>query len=231
MIRLLILLGIAASLYLGLRWFLRTPPEQVAARLRKTLPILAVLLLAILVLSGRLNWLFAFAAALIPALQRLARLLELWRWFKRGGEGMGTSRMRTASLELRMDPASGRLDGQVLRGPGAGRRLSDLDLARLRELLAWLQAQDPASVPLLRAYLDRTWPGWAKGEDAGAGAEAAGPMTREQAYRILGLEPGADRDQIVAAHRRLMQRLHPDRGGSTWLAAQVNRAKDLLLGA
>ena len=231
MVRLLVLLGIALSLYLGLRWFLRTPPERVAARLRKVLPTLAILILVLLAATGRLNWLFAFSAALIPAIQRLSQLHNLWRWFKRGGEGMGTSRMRTASLELRIDPATGHLDGQVLRGPWTGHALNALSLHQLGQLLAWLRTEDPASVPLLQAYLDRAWPGWRKGASERTGAEATtGPMTREQAYRILGLEPGADRKQIIAAHRRLMQRLHPDRGGSTWLASQVNQAKDLLLG-
>ncbi len=53
---------------------------------------------------------------------------------------------------------------------------------------------------------------------------------REEAYRVLGLPPGASREEIKAAHRRLMQRVHPDHGGSDELAARVNKAKDLLLG-
>jgi hypothetical protein len=55
-------------------------------------------------------------------------------------------------------------------------------------------------------------------------------MEREEAYKVLGLQPGASREAIKAAHRRLMQRVHPDHGGSDELAARVNRAKDLLLG-
>ncbi len=239
MARLLLLLGIALMLYQGWHWFLRTPPERVASLLRKVLPVLLIVVLLILAATGRLNWLFALVAALIPALQRLSRVLwalpqlhDLWRSFGRHGEGLGgASRMRTASLELRIDPVSGRMDGQVLQGPHAGRALSELTLDQLRGLLAHFRQHDPSSVPLLVAYLDRTQgPGWRNdGSEATGEATGQGPMTREQAYQILGLEPGADRDQIVAAHRRLMQRLHPDRGGSTWLASQVNRAKDLLL--
>ena len=55
-------------------------------------------------------------------------------------------------------------------------------------------------------------------------------MTREEAYRVLGLAPGATKEEIVAEYRRLMKRVHPDQGGTTYLAAQLNEAKDCLLG-
>ena len=54
-------------------------------------------------------------------------------------------------------------------------------------------------------------------------------MTRELALEILGLKGEPDRDEIIKAHRTLMQRMHPDRGGSDYLAKKINQAKDFLL--
>jgi hypothetical protein len=57
-----------------------------------------------------------------------------------------------------------------------------------------------------------------------------GGMSREEAYQVLGLKPGASKAEIRAAHRRLMATAHPDKGGSDWIAARLNQARDTLLG-
>lgn len=143
------------------------------------------------------------------------------------------SHVRTAALEMELDHDSGELDGVVLAGRFDGRPLGELSDEELLELHDELQG-DGESRQLLEAYLDGRLPLWrenAQADDGGrqAGAPASGPMTKQEAYQILGLEAGASAADVRKAHRRLMQRLHPDLGGSSFLAARINEAKDVLL--
>lgn len=145
------------------------------------------------------------------------------------------SRVRSKLIEMTLDHDTGEMEGSVLAGAFAGQQLSSLDEACLRDLLAECRAGDPDGVRLLEAYLDRRFPHWR--EDARNEERArqdtppptSGNMTPEEAYQILGLRPGADPDEIRQAHRNLMKKLHPDQGGSTYLASRVNQAKDILL--
>ena len=142
-----------------------------------------------------------------------------------------TSQVRSQFLDMRLDHDSGALNGQIVAGPYAGRSLEEFDLAQLTAMISGFDAE---SVSLLESYLDRRFPAWrqnAQGDTAGGQrrATSGGKMTDEEAYQILGLQPGAGRDDISRAHRGLMKKLHPDQGGSTYLAARVNEAKDTLL--
>ena len=142
-----------------------------------------------------------------------------------------TSRVRSQFLDMTLDHDSGELRGQIVAGPHAGHALEEFDLVQLTSMIPGFDAE---SVSLLESYLDRRFPAWrqhAQGNTAGWQSRAAtsGKMTEEEAYQILGLQPGAGRDEIGRAHRALMKKLHPDQGGSTYLAARVNEAKDTLL--
>ena len=156
--------------------------------------------------------------------------------FGSGAGGQKSSEVNTDSLRMELDHATGELEGEVLRGPFAGRSLDSLGLRELLDLLAVCQREDPRSVALLETYLDRRQPDWrahVAGEQAQGthhAAAADGSMDEATACSILGLAPGASADDIKAAHRRLMTKLHPDHGGSDYLAAQLNQAKDFLLG-
>lgn len=245
--RLLIAAAIVAALLWLLRWFVRTPPRQVAATLRRVGLWGGIGLVFVLAATGKLNWMLALAAAAVPVVQRLLVLLQLVPHLRRlmgmlkgtqaagGAAGPRTSRVTTRFLQMELDHESGALGGTVREGAFAGRSLAEMSLAELLELVRTCRTLDPQSAAVLEAYLDRTRePDWrsaaGEGADGQAGASApAGKMTRAEAYRVLGLEPGASPDDIRAAHRRLMQKMHPDRGGSTFLAALINQAKDLLL--
>jgi len=143
-----------------------------------------------------------------------------------------SSRVTTEHLEVELDHDSGDVQGRVLKGSFAGRRLEDLKPVELAHLWQDCRFSDPQSAQIVAAYLDRLHPTWREDMARQGGQPTAeeGPMTREQALEILGLAPGASEDDIRRAHRELMMKLHPDRGGSTYLAAKINEAKDVLLG-
>lgn len=140
------------------------------------------------------------------------------------------SRVRSAFFEMELDHDTGAMRGRVLAGKYQGVTLEALDVSTLTPLLSEV---DEESLALLMAYLDRRDAGWrehAQGDTAtGRAAPSSGKMTEQEAYQILGLEAGASADAISRAHRALMKKLHPDQGGSTYLAARVNEAKEILL--
>jgi DnaJ domain len=139
------------------------------------------------------------------------------------------SRVRSAFVEMELDHDTGAMRGTILAGAHVGQSLDTLDVATLTGFLPDI---DEESRALLMAYLDRREPAWREhaqaGATAGPGSWSTGKMTEEEAYQILGLAPGASVDDIGRAHRTLMKKLHPDQGGSTYLAARVNEAKDVL---
>jgi hypothetical protein len=142
------------------------------------------------------------------------------------------SRVRTAFLEMELDHDTGAMRGRVLAGSHQGASLDALDRTTVVNLLSEF---DDDSRNLLATYLDRRDPGWREHAQRDAGASgrtrhaSAGKMTEKEAYQILGVTPGASTEEITRAHRSLMKKLHPDQGGTTYLAARVNEAKDVLL--
>ncbi|QEX16104.1 molecular chaperone DnaJ [Hypericibacter terrae] len=222
-----------------------TVDAAMLARLVKGFAIAIVFIgVAYLIVAGRAGLIAAALPIGVP-------ILLLWLRHRRslagaGGtwdagtrpSGGGRSDVETAFFAMTLDHASGRLDGWIKKSKFAGRRLSELARDELLELRREV-AGDPDSVSVLEAFLDRAHgPDWrgaggGAGDQAGSSAGAAsssGAMTRDEAYEVLGLKPGAKESEIRDAHHRLMKKLHPDQGGSDYLAARVNRARDILLG-
>jgi len=241
----LVVLALVATLVVivAWRWFLRTPPAVIAKHLRQILLALGAVVLLFLATTGHLNWLLALLGALLAVALRLLPLLHfapllqrLWRQIRPQGGARGDPRRSTVDaryVRMWLVHGSGEIDGEVLAGPFAGKRLSALGLADLVNIYRHCRANDADSAALLQSYLERVYDEeWKTTASTEAGRESPpgrASMTPEEAYAVLALAPGASKDQIIAAHRRLILRFHPDRGGSDYLAAKINQAKDLLL--
>ncbi|WP_439598600.1 hypothetical protein [Falsiroseomonas sp.] len=221
------LLGLVALLGL-LKLFAEARPAQVKAALAFLVAGLGLALLVALLATGR-------GAQAIWALILLGPVIWNWwqgrraaRRFASGGAASPrrASAVETAFLAMTLDHDSGRMTGRVKAGRYAGADLATLDLPDLLALMAELASQDPDGLPLLEAWLDRSHPDW---RQAAPPEARSGPMSRAEALAVLGLAEGASAEAIRAAHRRLMRSAHPDQGGSDWLAARLNAARDALL--
>ncbi|NOX93128.1 MAG: DnaJ domain-containing protein [Gammaproteobacteria bacterium] len=243
MSRLIILIAIILAIWLLIRWFVRTPPKQVITTAKRAGLVLVLLGLGFLALTGRLNWIFVAGAAALPFLRRgfmFLRFLPMVRGLFGGAAGQAEaafgqqrspfSTLETRFLRVSLDTSTGNLDGEVLDGAFEGQFLSKMTLGELLRLLQECSI-DPRSAALLAAYLDRHHSGWRAQTDSGGPRETSSEhgMSAAEALDILGLEPNASAEEITQAHRRLIHKLHPDRGGSTYLATKINQAKDYLL--
>jgi len=226
-----LLIGAAVLLlFLGaMRLLAHADAQMLARNLRRGGGVAALAGAAYFTATGRLQFaipLGFFGLGLLELLPGLASFSA--RTQRASGQ---TSKVRSRAIEMELDHDSGEMRGTFVGGKYAGTSLAALDRAAL---VAVLPDLDEESRALLEAYLDRREPGWREHveEDAGAGPrQSAGhrPMTEEEACQILGVEPGASAVEVRRAHRTLMKKLHPDQGGTTYLAARVNEAKETLL--
>lgn len=241
-------IGLLIGAVLLMKWYANADPA-VIKRVLKWTGIYALIALAVfLALTGRLAAAFGVLAGTVAWGWRLLNMVQMFRQVSGlfggvggfggfGGARQGqTSDVSARYLRMTLDHDTGVMDGRVLEGRYAGRNLNGMGLDDLLDFLREIAA-DTDSASLLEAYLDRTHADWrsrfsgeggAHGEEGG-GSRSGSAMTREEAYRILGLEPGVSNEEIKAAYRRLMAKIHPDHGGSPYFAAQLNQARDLLL--
>jgi len=231
---LLLALVMLAVVAFAIAWFLRANPSTVARLLRPAMVVLGgigvggLLIFGLRFLPGLLPELFGLAGVVIAALIARAARHRPSGGFSSPGSSQRTE-VHTAFLQAWIDHGTGDVGGSVLSGRFAGRtldRLSDGDLLDLHAECA----SDADSLRILEAYLDRRLGSdWRNARRPPPGGPRS-DMTRSEALAVLGLAEGANADEIRAAHRRLIQRMHPDVGGSADLAARINRAKDVLLG-
>jgi hypothetical protein len=225
-----LLLGFVALLAILLltRAYTVTNPQVLARQLRIGAGVAVLAGAGVLVFRGATGYAMSLAA------------LGTWLLWGMGGAPWGaaqkspgqTSRVATEHLEVELDHDTGEIRGRVLKGFFAGRDLETLAPVEMAHLWQDCRFADPQSAQIIETYLDRVHPTWRE-DMARAQGENSGPeghMTRAQALEILDLDEDASDDDVRRAHRDLMMKMHPDRGGSTFLAAKINEAKDVLLG-
>jgi hypothetical protein len=223
------LVALAVGLF-AVRAFARANPAFMARRL--TVGAGVVLLLAAGALFLRGLEFVAIPLAMLASWLLWGSTSGPWGASTRKAPGQ-TSRIATEHLEMELDHDTGAMRGRVLKGLFKDRDIESLSPADMALLWQDCRNTDPQSAQIIEAYLDRAHPSWREDVARGESDMSRGPdgrMTVEEAFEILGLKRGASEDDIRRAHRDLMLKLHPDRGGSTYLAAKINEAKDVALG-
>ena len=233
---LLVVLALVGFAFL-IQWFIRTEPRQILRTLRWGGLLIAAIIAVVLIATRQFQLLYGVAIFLIPW---ILRSRAAWNRMKSAyGPTPGqASEVRTRFVVMQLDHDSGHMDGTVQEGPFAGRPLSQLTLEEVIALYRTAAAEDESSAQVLQAYLERmhgdAWRGRAEEEAGtargGGGGTGGGPMGVAEARSILGVGEDATAEEIKLAHRRLMKQFHPDHGGSDYLAARINEAKEVLLG-
>jgi hypothetical protein len=226
----------AAAIAIYYLWRVRSmPPHKQRSGYIKFLLGLMIALVVVLTLTGRMHWVgaaitgaFVFLRQILPWVIRALPFLNKLR--ERNTQS-GQSSIQTNHLSATLDHGSGHIEGKIIEGPHKGWLLSELSIMQLEDLLTHYQTEDEESAELLEAYIDqrRQQADQNTEQQRTANRAASDQSARAEALAILGLDEGSTEEEVVAAHRSLIQKLHPDRGGNDFLAAKINQAKDILL--
>jgi len=239
--RIILILVSVVLLMLAILYFRR---QDSASQKRIVMTVLLSLIavgLLLLAVTGRLSWLVAVVGSLLAFIPKIFAVLMrfypaiqpflkrfLMNKFSSGRGGYASSIYETLYLKVTVNPVTGAMDGMVLKGAYSGRQLSLMLRGEVEALLSECTV-DQESYLLLMTYLQRCKPEWEFSQQSYK-SHPASTMSKKEAADILGIVESASRQDVIKAHRRLIQKLHPDRGGSDYLAAKINQAKDVLLG-
>jgi len=212
------------------------PPHLRRSEYVKLGLIVMVLVVVGLTLTGKMHWVGAALTGLLVAMRQslplLTRVFPMLMSWKSNKANAQQSTVESPILRMQMDHNTGALNGEVLQGQFIGWRLDDMARAELEVLFSYCRTQDQDSTQLLDSYLQQRFPGegpFGETNQPPPNSNHSGAMQRKEALAVLGVAEDASEEDIVAAHRTLIQKLHPDRGGNDYLAAKVNQAKDFLL--
>lgn len=216
-----------------------------AGKIKLALIVIGLIFL-VMAVTGRAPAVFAILGAVLTQVMRFAPLLlrfmpSVSKAYANtvNPNGANSSEVRTRTLKMTLDHSSGVMDGQVLEGELSGRQLQTLSLDELKQLYHHCNQHDPEACRLLLSFISReradswdedTTQSNDDARHAGAGGGGGAPaMDENEALAILGLQQPYIKSDITKAHRSLMGKFHPDKGGNTYLATKLNTARDLLL--
>jgi hypothetical protein len=193
-----------------------------------------IVVILLLVVTGHMHWLGAVVAGLLAFVRQNMGLLvrvspliaQILRTRTPGSGTPGISTVSTRLLQMSLNHATGKLSGSVLTGEFMGRLLDELSKPELDRLLEWCVHNDTDSARLLDSYLVNRFGG--PSTHSGTAGRNSGDMNVEEALQVLGLAGTPTKNEITRAYRKVMQQLHPDRGGSEYFAAKVNQAREVL---
>lgn len=241
MTRILLIVGLLGATWFWLTWKNTSDTKARKELIWKTAVGCLIVVIFLLTLTGKIHWLGAVVAAILPLLKQAMVLLlryfpflaQLYKTYGPTAKAPNTSTVRSAIIAMTLNHETGELQGEVLSGPFAGQQMASMTRETLAELLDYCRQQDSDSARLLESYLIQRFGSdtdftQSDDDNSQAGSESA-PMTIAEARAVLGLKASATAEDITLAHRRLIQKLHPDRGGNDYLAAKINQARDVLL--
>ncbi|MFT5273704.1 MAG: hypothetical protein ACI9J2_000220 [Saprospiraceae bacterium] len=211
---------IAIMAFIG--WYSKADDRQRNDSVKNILLYGVGIALLLLVITGKIPVLFALISAVIPFYRKIMTFKGLFQLF---GRSLGPTKLTTQWLIVQYDFSNKGLDATVIQGEFEGKKLSQLNIEQLALLLEACK-QDFQSRTAIHAFMAMRNSHEAPKSNT---LNESGALSKQQAYEILGIESNANEEDIKSAHKRLMQKLHPDRGGSNYLAAQINAAKDTLL--
>lgn len=239
LIRLIIAAIVIALCWYAIAKYRRDTPER-RKKLRTHYIVVGVaLFLILLTVTGRASWLGAALGGLLVLAQRLIPLaikfLPVMSFF--GNKSFipsGIPTVKTKYLRIEVDYLSGEIKGKIIAGPHEGYFVKQLSQSQIDELRNYYQTNDRESYDLLLSYLNYSQQRQAGGsgfQHREAPTTSVSDMSVSEAQQILGVDQNASKQDIISAHKKLIQKFHPDRGGNDYLAAKINLAKDVLVGS
>jgi hypothetical protein len=240
MSKLILIILLLGGILFWWHWNNTPEPKQQKLLLQKTVVGILVVVMLLLVVTGRMHWLGAvFAGALATFRQMLPLLLRYMPMFTQAyshfgpkGKPPNASTVSSKIVEMTLDHMTGKLSGKVLDGSFKGHELDELSHKDLQDIYQYCVQADMNSAKLLESYLQERF-----GEQYIHKSETNDDkpnrtydeMNISEALQVLGLEEDPDPDEIINAYRKLIQKLHPDRGGNEYFAAKANQAREVLL--